>query len=335
MAEKRRTKQQERPVAPAMPPMADGRSSAAGAHARTGVSHRGARARGEAADPGGRTARHATRRPAARPRPDEVHRRSRAARNAVREDQARRYRLGTHQEHRHERRRGDAGRDGGARRERDSREFVRPVAEGPAGARGGARFSRGRRRRRGRRGHRADRAGGAGENQGRVRAAARRCSTRSRPCRTARRRCTRRRATSMRPRSSGRAMSRRASPPPTASSKARFRTQMVEHVPLEPHAAIADWDANGRLTIHSTLGRITLGRRRHLAHAGHPVQPHPHRRHHRRRQLRRQERDHAGAGARAALEEGGPPRQGRVHAAPRSSSPPPRATRSSWTTRPG
>jgi CO/xanthine dehydrogenase Mo-binding subunit len=42
--------------------------------------------------------------------------------------------------------------------------------------------------------------------------------------------------------------------------EARFRTQMVEHVPLEPHAAIADWDANGRLTIHSTLGRITLGR---------------------------------------------------------------------------
>lgn len=40
----------------------------------------------------------------------------------------------------------------------------------------------------------------------------------------------------------------------------RFRTQMVEHVPLEPHASIAMWDANGRVTIHSTLGRITLGR---------------------------------------------------------------------------
>ena len=38
-----------------------------------------------------------------------------------------------------------------------------------------------------------------------------------------------------------------------------FRTQMVEHVPLEPHATIAMWDANGRVTIHSTLGRITLG----------------------------------------------------------------------------
>jgi CO/xanthine dehydrogenase Mo-binding subunit len=35
---------------------------------------------------------------------------------------------------------------------------------------------------------------------------------------------------------------------------------MVEHVPLEPHAAIALWDANGRVTIHTTLGRITLGR---------------------------------------------------------------------------
>jgi len=40
----------------------------------------------------------------------------------------------------------------------------------------------------------------------------------------------------------------------------RFRTQMVEHVPLEPHAAIADWDPNGRVTIYSSLGRITLGR---------------------------------------------------------------------------
>jgi len=39
-----------------------------------------------------------------------------------------------------------------------------------------------------------------------------------------------------------------------------FSTQMVEHVPLEPHCSIASWDANGRLTIHSTLGRITLGR---------------------------------------------------------------------------
>jgi nicotinate dehydrogenase large molybdopterin subunit len=39
-----------------------------------------------------------------------------------------------------------------------------------------------------------------------------------------------------------------------------FRTQMVEHVPLEPHCSMAQWDANGRVTIHSTLGRITLGR---------------------------------------------------------------------------
>jgi len=35
---------------------------------------------------------------------------------------------------------------------------------------------------------------------------------------------------------------------------------MVEHVSLEPHSSLAQWDANGRLTIHSTLGRITLGR---------------------------------------------------------------------------
>jgi CO/xanthine dehydrogenase Mo-binding subunit len=39
-----------------------------------------------------------------------------------------------------------------------------------------------------------------------------------------------------------------------------YSTQMVEHVPLEPHAAIADWDANGRLTVWATIGRITLAR---------------------------------------------------------------------------
>ncbi len=40
----------------------------------------------------------------------------------------------------------------------------------------------------------------------------------------------------------------------------RFTTQMVEHVSIEPHAAIADWDANGRLTLWATIGRITLAR---------------------------------------------------------------------------
>ena len=40
----------------------------------------------------------------------------------------------------------------------------------------------------------------------------------------------------------------------------RFTSQMVEHVSLEPHAAIADWDANGRLTVWATIGRITLAR---------------------------------------------------------------------------
>jgi CO/xanthine dehydrogenase Mo-binding subunit len=39
-----------------------------------------------------------------------------------------------------------------------------------------------------------------------------------------------------------------------------FRTQMVEQAPIEPHAAIADWDANGRLTLWVTIGRITLAR---------------------------------------------------------------------------
>jgi CO/xanthine dehydrogenase Mo-binding subunit len=40
----------------------------------------------------------------------------------------------------------------------------------------------------------------------------------------------------------------------------RFTTQMVEHVAMEPHAAIAEWDANGRVTIWATIGRITLAR---------------------------------------------------------------------------
>ena len=40
----------------------------------------------------------------------------------------------------------------------------------------------------------------------------------------------------------------------------RYRTQMIEHVPLEPHAAIAEWHADGRLHVHSTNGRVTLAR---------------------------------------------------------------------------
>jgi len=40
----------------------------------------------------------------------------------------------------------------------------------------------------------------------------------------------------------------------------RYSTQMIEHVSLEPHAAIADWDATGRVTIWATIGRITLAR---------------------------------------------------------------------------
>lgn len=40
----------------------------------------------------------------------------------------------------------------------------------------------------------------------------------------------------------------------------QYRTQMVEHAPMEPHVAIADWDPGGRVSIYSSLGRITLGR---------------------------------------------------------------------------
>jgi CO/xanthine dehydrogenase Mo-binding subunit len=42
--------------------------------------------------------------------------------------------------------------------------------------------------------------------------------------------------------------------------ESRYRTQMVEHAPLEPHAAIAEWDPNGRVTIWCTIGRLTLAR---------------------------------------------------------------------------
>jgi len=40
----------------------------------------------------------------------------------------------------------------------------------------------------------------------------------------------------------------------------RFKTQMVEHVPMEPHASIALWEPTGDLHVYSSLGRITLGR---------------------------------------------------------------------------
>ena len=40
----------------------------------------------------------------------------------------------------------------------------------------------------------------------------------------------------------------------------RYATQMVEHVPIEPHAAIAVWDAWERVTIWTTVGRISLAR---------------------------------------------------------------------------
>ena len=63
----------------------------------------------------------------------------------------------------------------------------------------------------------------------------------------------------------------------------RFSTQMIEHVSLEPHAAIADWDANGRLTIYATIGRITLARADIARTLETADEPHPHHRHHRRR----------------------------------------------------
>ncbi|MBN1102273.1 MAG: molybdopterin-dependent oxidoreductase, partial [Deltaproteobacteria bacterium] len=40
----------------------------------------------------------------------------------------------------------------------------------------------------------------------------------------------------------------------------RYTSQMVDHAYLEPHAMVASWDAWGRLTVWSSLGRITLVR---------------------------------------------------------------------------
>ena len=92
-------------------------------------------------------------------------------------------------------------------------------------------------------------------------------------------------------------------------------TQMVEHVPLEPHSSVATWDGNGRVTIYSTLGRITLGRADLGTDARHSDEPHPRDRHGGRRQLRRQERDHDGAGRGAPRQEDGAAGEVHVHAA--------------------
>jgi CO/xanthine dehydrogenase Mo-binding subunit len=40
----------------------------------------------------------------------------------------------------------------------------------------------------------------------------------------------------------------------------RFSTQMIEHAPMEPYAAIARWEPGGRVHLTTTLGRITLAR---------------------------------------------------------------------------
>jgi CO/xanthine dehydrogenase Mo-binding subunit len=40
----------------------------------------------------------------------------------------------------------------------------------------------------------------------------------------------------------------------------RYASSMVDHLPVETHACIAAWDARNRLTVWSSLGRITLGR---------------------------------------------------------------------------
>ena len=40
----------------------------------------------------------------------------------------------------------------------------------------------------------------------------------------------------------------------------RYTTQMIEHVPMEPFAAIAIWEPDGQLHVYASNGRITLAR---------------------------------------------------------------------------
>lgn len=40
----------------------------------------------------------------------------------------------------------------------------------------------------------------------------------------------------------------------------RYTTQMIEHAPMEPFAALAVWEPGGRVHLTTTLGRITLAR---------------------------------------------------------------------------
>ena len=68
-----------------------------------------------------------------------------------------------------------------------------------------------------------------------------------------------------------------------------WRTQMVEHVPLEPHCHHCHVGRQ-RPRLHLFDPRPHHPRpRRRGAHPGHPHEPHPHHRHHRGRQFRRQE----------------------------------------------
>jgi CO/xanthine dehydrogenase Mo-binding subunit len=51
----------------------------------------------------------------------------------------------------------------------------------------------------------------------------------------------------------------------------RYSSPMVDHAPIETHTCIAVWDAGGRLTVWSSLGRITLGRSDIAAVLGLPI----------------------------------------------------------------
>ena len=148
------------------------RSAAAGGVAARAVSDRAGHAGRAPADPRRRPARDAAGRPPARPRADQIHRRLELPRHALCAHQARRHRLGPHQAHRHQRGGSHARRDGGAHRQGNPDQFLRPDVPGPAGAGRRCRVPRRRRRRRGGGGHRADRQRGAGQDRGRIRAAA-------------------------------------------------------------------------------------------------------------------------------------------------------------------
>ena len=295
-------------------PLSDVESAAAGGAAARALSDRDADAGRPPADPRRRPARDAAGRPPARPRADQIHRRLSLPRHAVRAHQARRHRVGPHQAHRHQRGRGHARRDGGAHRQGNSGQFLRAHRS------------------------RTSRCWSttivfhAGDGVAAVAAVTEQIANEALdkivveyeplpavldPV----------------------AAMREDSPKVHAPNSNIYATKVIRKGDVEKGFAESDHIFEGRFSHADDRARVAraarghrrLGRQRpphdlcdhrahharacrHGAHAEAADEPHPHHRHHRRRQFRRQERDHAGAGAGAAVEEDRPAGEGRVHA---------------------